>query len=96
MIAIARLWPLGRNATGKTSCISRPRTYSGSCGPGTLVTIRLNSRVEKFSREACARIVGGAKDCTPVSTSAPTACLDSFSPSIAARTARSRAIGSAM
>ena len=47
------------------------------------MTIRLNSRVEKFSREACARIVGGAKFCTLASTSAPTACLDSFRPSIA-------------
>ena len=60
------------------------------------MTIRLNSLVEKFSREACARIVGGAKLCTPVSTSAPTACLDSLRPSIDALTARSRAIGSPM
>ena len=44
--------------------------------------MRLNRRVEKFSREAWARIVGGAKSCTPASTSAPTACLDSLSPSI--------------
>ena len=28
--------------------------YSGNCGPGTFVTIRLNRRVEKFSRDACA------------------------------------------
>ncbi len=61
-----------------------------------LVTIRLNSRVEKFSREACARIVGGARLFTAVSVAAPTACFDSFSPSIAPRTNRSRATGSLM
>ncbi len=58
--------------------------------------MRLNSRVEKFRREACARIVGGAKFCMLDSTSAPTACLDSFSPSIASRTERSRSTGSSM
>ena len=60
------------------------------------MTIRLNSRVEKFSREAWARIVGGAKFCTLASTSAPTACLDSFRPSIASLTTRRRATGSSM
>ena len=48
-----------------------------------LVTIRLNSRVEKFSREACARIVGGARLLTRAIVAAPTACFDSFRPSIA-------------
>jgi len=96
MIATASACPLGRNATGKTSCSSRPRTYSASWGPGTFVTRRLNSRVEKFSREAWARIVGGAKACTLVSTSAPTACLESFSPCIAREIVTRRATGSSM
>ena len=39
--------------------------------------------MEKFSRDAWAKIVGGASACMPASTSAPTACLESFSPSIA-------------
>ena len=60
------------------------------------MTIRLNSLVEKFSREACARIVGGAKFCAPEMTSAPSACLDSFRPSIAWETKRRRLSGSAM
>ena len=47
-------------------------------------------------RDACARIVGGAKLCTPAITSAPSACLDSFSPSISRVTKRSRSTGSAM
>ena len=96
MIAIASEWFSGRNATGKISSISRPSTYSGNCGPGTLVTIRLNRRVEKFSRDACARIVGGAKFCAPAITSAPSACFDSLSPFIACVTKRRRCSGSAM
>ena len=35
-------------------------------------------RGEKFSREACANTVGGAKSCSPAMSSAPSACLDSF------------------
>jgi len=96
MIATASAWCSGRNATGYAASISRPSTYSGNCGPGTLVTIRLNSRVEKFSRDACARIVGGAKFCAPAITSAPSACFDSFRPSIAPLTKRRRASGSEM
>src|SRR5438067_869516 len=88
MIAIARAWFSGRKATGIACSISRPSTYSGNCGPGTFVTIRLNSRVEKLSREAWARIVGGAKFWAPAITSAPSACFDSFSPSIALLTQR--------
>src|ERR1019366_5613575 len=68
----------------------------GNCGPGTLVTIRLKSRVEKFRRDAWARIVGGAKFCAPEMTSAPSACFDSFSPSMALETNRSRLSGSEM
>ena len=60
------------------------------------VTSRLNSRVEKFSREACARIVGGARSLTAASVAAPTACFDSLRPSIARLTKRSRATGSWM
>src|SRR6266550_212028 len=96
MIAIASEWFSGRNATGKTSSISRPSTYSGNCGPGTLVTIRLNRRVEKFSRDACARMVGGAKLCAPAITSAPSACFDSLSPFIVCVMKRRRWRGSAM
>ncbi len=61
-----------------------------------LVTIRLNSRVEKFSREACASTVGGARLLTAASVAAPTACFDSFNPFMAWRTKRSRATGSLM
>jgi hypothetical protein len=50
--------------------------------------------VEKLSREACAITVGGVKFWTPASTSAPSACLDSLSPSIACAHDRSRATGS--
>jgi hypothetical protein len=87
MIATASAWFSGRNATGRRPA-ARAAHVERELRAGTLVTIRLNSRVEKFSREACARIVGGAKRCTPASTSAPTACLDSFRPSIASRTTR--------
>jgi hypothetical protein len=96
MIAIARPWCSGKKATGIACSISRPSTYRGNCGPGTLVTIRLKSLVEKFSRDACARIVGGAKFCAPAITSAPTACLDSLSPAIAFETKCRRSMGSAM
>ena len=72
----------GRRPGRRRASRARARR-AGTAGPGTLVTIRLNRRVEKFSREAWARIVGGAKFCTLASTSAPTACLDSFRPSIA-------------
>ncbi len=96
MIAIASAWFSGRNATGNRSSSRRPSTYSGTCGPGMFVTIRLNSRVEKLSREAWARIVGGARSLTAASVAAPTACFDSLSPSIALRTNRSRATGSLM
>ena len=61
-----------------------------------LVTIRLNRRVEKFSREAWASTVGGARLLTAASVAAPTACFDSLRPSIAVRTNRSRATGSSM
>ena len=61
-----------------------------------LVTIRLNSLVEKFSREAWARIVGGARSLTAARVAAPTACLDCLSPSIAFLTNRSRAVASLM
>ena len=64
---------------------SRPSTYSGIWGPGMLVTSRLNSRVEKFSRVAWASTVGGEK-LTAGERLGPDACLDSLSPSIAART----------
>ena len=74
----------GKNATGNRSWSWRPSTYNGTCGPGTLVTRRLNSRVEKFRRLAWARIVGGARLLTATSVAAPTACFDCFSPSIAA------------
>ena len=94
MIATASDWFSGRNATGNRSSSSRPSTYSGNCGPGTLVTSRLKSRVENCRREAWARIVGGASASRPVMTSAPTACLESLRPSIAWRTTRRRAIGS--
>ena len=52
--------------------------YSGNCGPGTLVTTRLNSRWRACSRAAWAMIVGGAKPDSSVSTWAPTACPDSL------------------
>jgi hypothetical protein len=58
--------------------------------------MRLNSRVEKFRREAWARIVGGANACARVSIFAPTACLDSLRPCIALETVSSRATGSSM
>ena len=90
MIATASAWFLGRNASGNRSSSWRPSTYSGTCGPGMFVTSRLNSRVEKFRREAWARIVGGASSLTAVSVAAPTACFDSFSPSIARLTNRRR------
>ena len=60
------------------------------------VTSRLNRRVEKFSRLACASTVGGARLLTAASVAAPTACFDSLSPSIARRTNCSRATGSLM
>jgi hypothetical protein len=64
--------------------------YSGNWGPGTLVVSRLYIRVEKCSREAWAKIVGGAKSSTLAITSAPMACLDSFRSAIEATTSRWR------
>src|SRR5215204_6578882 len=94
MIAIASAWFSGRNASGTISCISRPSRYSGNCGPGTLVTIRLKSLVEKLRREAWASSVGGAKSCSPAITSAPSACFDSLSSPIPCCTTRRRSTGS--
>src|SRR3982750_1119121 len=45
---------------GKMSSSSRPSTYSGTWGPGTFVTVRLKSRVEKLIRAADAARPGGA------------------------------------
>jgi hypothetical protein len=59
-----------------------------------LVTIRLNSRVEKLSRDACASSVGGAKSVSPAITSAPSACLLCFRFPIASCTVCSRSTGS--
>ena len=60
------------------------------------MTIRLKSRVEKFSREAWARIVGAVKFIAPAITSAPRACLELLRSSIDLRTTASRASGSSM
>ena len=40
------------------------------------MTIRLNRRVEKLSREACASTVGGAKSLKATIASAPITCFD--------------------
>ena len=60
------------------------------------VTSRLNRRVEKLIRDACASTVGGARFCAAASTSAPIACFDSLRPSMPARTVRRRAAGSSI
>ena len=74
--------------------ILRPSRYSGICGPGTLVTMRLNRRVEKLSREATASSVGGAKRSSDAITAAPTACFERLRWAIASATMRSRSTGS--
>ena len=96
MIATNRAWLGGRNPTGKQSSSSRPSMYSGICGPGTLVTTTLKSRVEKLIRAACASRVGGAKSLKRLMTSAPSACFDCLMSRIASATRRSRGTGSSM
>ena len=49
------------------------------------MTTRLNRRVEKLTRAACASRVGGAKSLKREITSAPSACFDCLTPSIALR-----------
>jgi hypothetical protein len=56
--------------------------------------MRLNSRVEKLIREACASTVGGAKFCTLASTSAPDRHLGLLEVVHRGLHARSRATGS--
>ena len=83
MIAIPSAVFSASGTIGKIASSSRPSMYSGNCGPGTLVTTRLNSRWRACSRAAWAMIVGGANPVSSVSTWAPTACPDSLTSSIA-------------
>ena len=65
--------------------------HATSPSPSTATRAERSASVGRVTSDAAAAAVR-----TPVSTSAPTACLDSFRPSIAALTARSRATGSSM
>ena len=78
---------------GKHHCIRFPSKNNGNCGPGTLVTTRLNILVTACSRAACATSVGGAKSPSRESECAPMAWPLSFSPFIASRTLLSRSSG---
>jgi hypothetical protein len=75
-----------------------PAAYSGTCGPGTLVTTRLNSRRDspRAARAPSACRVGGAKPVSAMRLSAPTACPCAATPRIAKliRVRRTRGLGS--
>ena len=68
--------PRASGTTGKTSSIRLPAAYSGTCGPGTLVTTRLNSRRDspRAARAPSACSVGGANPVSAIRLSAPTDC----------------------
>ncbi len=70
-----------------------PSRNSGTCGPGTFVTTRLNGSARAAMREASDRTVDGVHSPTWVRTSAPAACLASFRCDVVARMRSSRARG---
>ena len=73
---------------GWKATIRRPIRYSGTCGPGTLVTVRLKKRCTACRRAACWSTVGGVKPVRRVITPAPTACPERLSSRIACSTIR--------
>src|ERR1700743_2343269 len=72
MIAIPSAWLAANGTIGNISCNLRPSMYSGNCGPGTLVTTRLNIRCRALSRAAWATIVGCADPVSSGLARAPT------------------------
>ena len=86
--------PSSRKPTGAMVSSRRPSTKLADCGPGMFVIARLYESGGAPRREACARIVGGAKSAMPAMRSASSAPAERLTPRIASRMSRTRAAAS--
>ena len=68
--------------------IRDPSAYSGCWGPGTLVIVRLNSRVAYIDRASVLCRIGGARPLTSIRVAAPSASSPDFSDSVSLTWAR--------